>query len=465
LLNNSNRGSQRCDYDENNRLLAVRESPVRYSWSQSYGYDQYRSRYGSATTTAILPIAVNEPGALSEFRAANNMMEGIKDDAAGNRAAYGSFALNYDGENRNTVVTAESGTCVTYVYDGDGCRVKKANGGTVATAIYVYDAMRRMAAEYSVLGTSMSGNIGTIADLTGAVAKNCDNLPSGRMLNSSQNGRANLNFPDYPDIPFALDSLTPQQFTGKERDAETGLDFFLARYYSPAEGRFITPDWASRPEPVPYAKLDNPQTLNLYAYVGNNPLTRIDADGHGWPEFLTKLKNVGIAMGITKADDPKIAIYDHKPPSPSKELQNNILDNYHPGGGKDTTKDIAGRVYNETRGMKDGKGANEPLSDARAKIAHSRINAIEEYGDRVDKRAGMMGPRNDGSNDYKSTLEVTRQAVIDQVGGIDPTNGAYHYNMRTGTADVSDFLGKRLHSSSGPYISPTQFKVINTYGD
>jgi RHS repeat-associated protein len=68
--------------------------------------------------------------------------------------------------------------------------------------------------------------------------------------------------------------------SGKERDAETGLDFFLARYYSPAEGRFITPDWASRPEPVPYAKLDNPQSLNLYAYVLNNPLSRFDPDGH-----------------------------------------------------------------------------------------------------------------------------------------------------------------------------------------
>jgi RHS repeat-associated protein len=71
------------------------------------------------------------------------------------------------------------------------------------------------------------------------------------------------------------------QFTGKERDAETGLDFFLARYYSAAQGRFMTPDWAAKPEPVPYAKLNNPQTLNLYAYVQNNPLTIADRDGHG----------------------------------------------------------------------------------------------------------------------------------------------------------------------------------------
>jgi RHS repeat-associated protein len=70
------------------------------------------------------------------------------------------------------------------------------------------------------------------------------------------------------------------QFTGKERDSETGLDYFGAMYYSGAQGRFLTADWSSIPEPVPYANFDNLQTLNLYAYVNNNPLSFADADGH-----------------------------------------------------------------------------------------------------------------------------------------------------------------------------------------
>jgi hypothetical protein len=45
-------------------------------------------------------------------------------------------------------------------------------------------------------------------------------------------------------------------------------------------GRFLSPDWSAKVAPVPYAKLDDPQSLNLYAYVRNNPLSRIDADGH-----------------------------------------------------------------------------------------------------------------------------------------------------------------------------------------
>ena len=68
--------------------------------------------------------------------------------------------------------------------------------------------------------------------------------------------------------------------TSKERDAETGLDYFGARYFSGAEGRFTSPDWSANAEPVPYARLDNPQTLNLYGYVLNNPLNRFDLDGH-----------------------------------------------------------------------------------------------------------------------------------------------------------------------------------------
>jgi RHS repeat-associated protein len=70
------------------------------------------------------------------------------------------------------------------------------------------------------------------------------------------------------------------KFTGKERDAESGLDYFEARYYSSTMGRFMSPDWSAKEEPVPYAKLDDPQSLNLYAYAGNNPLARIDPDGH-----------------------------------------------------------------------------------------------------------------------------------------------------------------------------------------
>jgi RHS repeat-associated protein len=70
------------------------------------------------------------------------------------------------------------------------------------------------------------------------------------------------------------------KFTGKERDTESGLDYFGARYYGSSMGRFMSPDWSEGPDPIPFADLRNPQSLNLYGYVGNNPLSQVDDDGH-----------------------------------------------------------------------------------------------------------------------------------------------------------------------------------------
>jgi len=94
-------------------------------------------------------------------------------------------------------------------------------------------------------------------------------------------------------IPGTLyDGRIGCRYTGKERDAESGLDYFGARYYASNMGRFMSPDWSGATVPVPYANLSNPQSLNLYEYVGNNPLSRFDPDGHNWfTDFLNGVAN------------------------------------------------------------------------------------------------------------------------------------------------------------------------------
>ena len=59
--------------------------------------------------------------------------------------------------------------------------------------------------------------------------------------------------------------FSPYHFTGKERDTESGLDYFEARYLNSNLGRLMTPDWADAPIAVPYANFGDPQSLNLYA--------------------------------------------------------------------------------------------------------------------------------------------------------------------------------------------------------
>src|SRR5262249_4903774 len=68
------------------------------------------------------------------------------------------------------------------------------------------------------------------------------------------------------ELQFLANDPNHYLFTGKERDFASGLDYFGARYYSNGLGRFITPDWSATPVPVPYADLEDPQSLNEYSY-------------------------------------------------------------------------------------------------------------------------------------------------------------------------------------------------------
>jgi RHS repeat-associated protein len=74
----------------------------------------------------------------------------------------------------------------------------------------------------------------------------------------------------YDDVPH----WSPR-ITGKERDSETGLDYFGARYYASTTGRFMTPD----PVGIMKQKLRDPQQWNMYAYARNNPLRFMDPTG------------------------------------------------------------------------------------------------------------------------------------------------------------------------------------------
>ena len=65
-------------------------------------------------------------------------------------------------------------------------------------------------------------------------------------------------------------------FTGKERDAESGNDYFGARYYASSMGRWLSPDRLNLTDD----RVVNPaNTLNKYVYGGNNPLKYVDPDG------------------------------------------------------------------------------------------------------------------------------------------------------------------------------------------
>jgi RHS repeat-associated protein len=126
------------------------------------------------------------------------------------------------------------------------------------------------------------GTARIIVDQTGSFAnvKRHDYQPFGEELPAGTGGRTAA-------MGYVAGDGIRQQFTSKERDTETGLDYFLARYYSSMQGRFTSVDPISFADARKY----EPQAINLYSYCGNNPLTRVDPDGRYY---------LGTKLGVAK---------------------------------------------------------------------------------------------------------------------------------------------------------------------
>jgi RHS repeat-associated protein len=134
--------------------------------------------------------------------------------------------------------------------------------GALLAAAWLATAADAQVVEYYHLDAI--GNVRALTDASGNVTERHDYLPFGEECTT----------PACAANP-QVGAGTRRKFTGKERDAETGLDYFGARYYGSKIGRFITVD----PAYTVQESLVDPQRWNRYAYGTNNPLRYIDPDG------------------------------------------------------------------------------------------------------------------------------------------------------------------------------------------
>ncbi len=267
-------GDQSYLYDWWNRITTYR---IAGTTNQTFTYDRWGNR--SASTLAL------------SFNSATNRIttSGYNSyDAAGNQLALPGLTLQYDGAGR--IRTVNNGTSGTYTYDGDGRRVKKVAGGV--TTYYFYDPDGNPVWEYRV-GTGwetfnlfFNGKHAAINNTTeGLRWRHLDHL--GNLVLKTNNVGSDVC--RYYYKPYGeLSSRTCTEaddywFTGKERDAETGLDYFGARYHGSGIGRFTSAD-----ERLVDQFPEDPQSWNLYAYVRNNPLVLLDERGRYWVRATSK---------------------------------------------------------------------------------------------------------------------------------------------------------------------------------
>ena len=273
------------------------------------------SSYVAPTNSLYNWTTVNAANRVT-FTTVKNASNGYIYDLAGNVVYDGVNNYAYDAEGRICAVASPGPTFTQYVYDAEGRRVAKGaisnevwpSGGptcyapTAANsfspeALYLRGQQGDQDIELDGAGYVTHQNIfeggglaatywntGTDASPAFEMSYNFSDWLGSKRLQTNNNPSPEVYWRSDPFGDYltaygseldATGQYAPLHFTGKERDAESGNDYFGARYYGSSMGRFMSPD----PVFISAQRLADPQSLNLYAYVRNNPLGLTDDTG------------------------------------------------------------------------------------------------------------------------------------------------------------------------------------------
>lgn len=283
-------------YDSLNRVKSTVETTTSGTgWTENNHYDRYGNRqidYGGGSYNLA-------------FSSTTNRVTGYSYDAAGNLTSDGATSYAYDAENHLISVNSTTG----YKYDGVGRRVRKLMGENTR---FIYGISGELAAEYSgssgnllkeyVSGGGMMavidpsagtrytttdhlGSPRVVTNSSGSVVSRHDYMPFGVEIGSTTSGRST-------SLGYGGSDGVRDQFTGQQRDGETGLDYFNARYYASTQGRFTSADPL-----LASGNAHRPQTWNRYAYVSNNPLKMVDPTGMSQQHPCAELSSANLTGG------------------------------------------------------------------------------------------------------------------------------------------------------------------------
>jgi RHS repeat-associated protein len=252
---------------------------------------------------------INTPG--FEYDPAGNLTRAVV-DASGTQQQY-----RYDCAGRLAQVLDGSGNVLaTYSYGAGNQRLMSVEGGLtkyyawaggkiiaeyeawgmnalIWKTSYVYLGERLLATTSGADGNETrfhySDGLGTrlVTDAGGTVVSEQLSLPFGTMLPFTQTYGGENSYQH-----STLSNPSKKRFTTYDRSEATGLDYAVNRFYSSQQGRFTQVD----PIELDAASLSDPQTLNMYAYCGNDPINNVDPDGLFWGAIGSFFKAIGKAI-------------------------------------------------------------------------------------------------------------------------------------------------------------------------
>ncbi len=312
---------------------------------------------------------------LSVAAGTNNRLLGFSYDVAGNLLSDGSFSYTYDAENR-----MKTGAGVTYTYDGDGKRVQKSNGklywygmggdplaesdgaGTITDEFIFFNgkriAHRKLpSGEITYYFADHLGTSRVVTNATGTVLDDSDFYPFGG------------------ERPVVSSSGNNYKFTGKERDAESGLDYFGARYNTSSLGRFMSPD--SSPKGIAPG---DPQSWNLYSYVRNRPTRSIDVGGNWATDVHAEMVTIALQGYVSAGELQHLIARQYamdKDQSPSRQYTHAMR---QPGqSAEDASNRMWSFVATNIAGANATLGRNGSFTSTSLDWLGDAIHTVEDY--------------------------------------------------------------------------------------
>lgn len=261
-------------YDPSGRLATAvtNGSSTSAKWGLSWTYDRYGNRTSQTVTAGSAPS-----NSIGIDPATNHLTSPYSYDASGNMTYDADNNLVYDAENRVTASSSGSNGSGTYSYDGNGLRIEKTSGKT--TTVYIFSGAK-VIAEYPSGGNPTSPSReyvyaggALLASISGTTTTYYQQDHLSNRLMSDSTGAVVENLGAYPyGESWYNTSSDKWLFTSYERDAESGNDYAMARYYVNRFGRFLSTDPLS-------GSATDPQSLNHYSYTENDPVNAADPSG------------------------------------------------------------------------------------------------------------------------------------------------------------------------------------------